>query len=53
MPFYERESTRIYYEEVGSGFPLLVVPGGGLNSVMSSLETAHPCLLYTSDAADE
>ena len=37
MPFYERESTRIYYEEVGSGFPLLVVPGGGLNSVMSSL----------------
>ena len=42
MPFYERESTSIYYEEVGSGFPLLVVPGGGLNSVMSSLETAHP-----------
>ena len=24
MPFYERGSTRIYYEEVGSGFPLMI-----------------------------
>ena len=42
MPFYERESTRIYYEEVGSGFPLLIIPGGGLNSVVSSLHEASP-----------
>ena len=35
MPFYERGDVRIYYEEVGSGFPLLVTPGGGLNSVAS------------------
>ncbi len=35
MPFYERDDVRIYYEEVGSGFPLLVTPGGGLNSVAS------------------
>ena len=34
MPFYERGDVRIYYEEVGSGFPLLVTPGGGLNSVV-------------------
>ena len=27
MPFYERGPVRIYYEEVGSGFPLLVIPG--------------------------
>ncbi len=26
MPFYQRGSTRIYYEEVGSGFPLLNRP---------------------------
>jgi pimeloyl-ACP methyl ester carboxylesterase len=32
MPFYEKGDVRIHYEEVGSGFPLLVTPGGGLNS---------------------
>ncbi len=42
MPFYQRGSTRIYYEEVGSGFPLLIIPGGGLNSTVSSLRTASP-----------
>src|SRR5438552_3500808 len=41
MPFYERGDTRIYYEEVGSGFPLLVIPGGGLNSTVKGLAT-HP-----------
>ena len=35
MPFYERGSVRIHYEEVGSGFPLLLIPGGGLNSSIS------------------
>ena len=42
MPFYERGDTRIYYEEVGSGFPLLVIPGGGLNSTVASLSTSVP-----------
>lgn len=42
MPFYEKGSVRIYYEEVGSGFPLLIIPGGGLNSSISSLDTAVP-----------
>ena len=32
MPVYERGDVRIRYEEVGVGFPLLVTPGGGLNS---------------------
>ena len=41
MPFYERGDTRIYYEEVGSGFPLLIIPGGGLNSTVAGLQT-HP-----------
>ena len=35
MPFYEKGDVRIHYEEVGSGFPLLMTPGGGLNSIMS------------------
>jgi pimeloyl-ACP methyl ester carboxylesterase len=34
MPFYENGDVRIRYEEAGSGFPLLVTPGGGLNSRM-------------------
>ena len=35
MPFYTQGDVRIHYEEVGSGFPLLVTPGGGLDSRMS------------------
>ena len=30
--FYEKDGVRIRYQEVGSGFPLFAVPGGGLNS---------------------
>jgi hypothetical protein len=37
MPFYEKGDVRIHYEEVGSGFPLMIIPGGGLNSAFSSL----------------
>jgi pimeloyl-ACP methyl ester carboxylesterase len=35
--FYEKGSTRIAYQEFGSGFPLLLIAGGGLNSVMAGL----------------
>jgi pimeloyl-ACP methyl ester carboxylesterase len=38
MPVYEREDVRIQYEEAGSGFPLLVMPGGGLSSHMGMWE---------------
>jgi pimeloyl-ACP methyl ester carboxylesterase len=30
--FYEKGNVRIRYAEIGSGFPLLAMPGGGLNS---------------------
>jgi pimeloyl-ACP methyl ester carboxylesterase len=40
MPFYEKGDVRIRYEEAGSGFPLLVVPGGGLNSRISNWPNA-------------
>jgi hypothetical protein len=29
--FYEKGNVRIRYAEIGSGFPLLATPGGGLN----------------------
>ena len=32
--FYEKSNVRIRYAEIGSGFPLLATPGGGLNSRM-------------------
>jgi len=39
MPFYERGEVRIRYEEAGSGFPLLLIPGGGLNSTIAQLKS--------------
>ncbi len=41
MSFYERGPVRIRYEEVGAGFPLLIIAGGGLNSTIAGLAT-HP-----------
>jgi pimeloyl-ACP methyl ester carboxylesterase len=38
--FYEKGNVRIRYAEIGSGFPLLATPGGGLNSRMINWPTA-------------
>ena len=38
--FYQKGNVRIRYQEVGSGVPLLVTPGGGLNSCMAKWPTA-------------
>src|SRR5438445_12861872 len=40
MPYYDNGSVRIRYDEAGSGFALLVIPGGGLNSRVSNWSTA-------------
>src|SRR5688500_10915609 len=37
MPFYQKGDVRIHYQEAGSGYPLLVLPGGGLNASISFL----------------
>ncbi len=37
MSFYDKGPVRIHYEEAGSGFPLLLIAGGGLNSTISGL----------------
>lgn len=39
MPFYEKGAVRIHYEEAGSGFPLLLIAGGGLGQ--SSISYFH------------
>ena len=35
MPTYERAGASIYYEEHGSGFPLLLIAPGGMNSAIA------------------
>jgi len=44
MPFYEKGPVRIHYTEMGSGFPLMIIPGGGLNSTIAGLDVkpGHP-----------
>jgi pimeloyl-ACP methyl ester carboxylesterase len=51
MPFFEREATRIYYEERGSGFPLLLIAPGGMQSTIAFWEraTVDPWASYGTD----
>ena len=42
MPFYQRGAVHIHYEEHGSGFPLLLIAGGGLNSTIANLSGNSP-----------
>jgi pimeloyl-ACP methyl ester carboxylesterase len=42
MPTYEKGDVRINYEDVGSGFPLLLIPGGGLNSSITFVTDKGP-----------
>jgi pimeloyl-ACP methyl ester carboxylesterase len=37
--FYEKGKVRIHYQEAGSGFPLLLIAGGGLNSTIAGLNS--------------
>src|SRR5438132_7357652 len=40
--FYEKGAVRIRYEEAGSGFPLLLIAGGGLNSAIAGIKRGNP-----------
>src|ERR1700736_5498212 len=42
MGTYEQGAVRIYFEEAASGFPLLLIAGGGLNSTISGLSGNYP-----------
>jgi pimeloyl-ACP methyl ester carboxylesterase len=35
LGFFEKGDVRIRYAEIGSGYPLLAIPGGGLNSTIA------------------
>ena len=40
MGTYEKGGVRIHFEEAGSGFPLLLIAGGGLNSTISGFSSS-------------
>ncbi|HUB13827.1 MAG TPA: alpha/beta hydrolase [Acetobacteraceae bacterium] len=42
MPIYQNGDVRIHYEDSGSGFPLLIIPGGGLNATISYVTGSAP-----------
>ncbi len=43
MPFYEKDHVRIHYQDTGgSGFPLLLIAGGGLNSNIGYFDGQAP-----------
>ena len=42
MAFYEKNGVRIHYEVAGKGFPLLCIPGGGLNSTIAWMAKGAP-----------
>jgi pimeloyl-ACP methyl ester carboxylesterase len=47
MSFFEKGPVRIRYEEAGSGFPLLLIAGGGLNSTIAGLHRGDPFNPFT------
>ena len=40
--FYEKGAVRIRFQEAGSGFPLMLIPGGGLNSTIAGMIRGSP-----------
>src|SRR5260370_24646740 len=42
LSFYERGTVRSHCEEAGSGFPLLLIPGGRFNSAISTFTGNSP-----------
>src|SRR4051812_44319204 len=42
MATFEKGAVRIHYEEAGSGYPLLLIAGGGLNSTIAGLSGSYP-----------
>src|SRR5258708_35205256 len=40
MGVFEKGAVRIHFEEAGSGFPLLLIAGGGLHSTLAGFTRA-------------
>ena len=53
MGTYEKGAVRIHYEEAGSGFPLLLIAGGGLNSNIDRITGSYPPFNAMAEFKDE
>ena len=53
MSFFEKGAVRIHYQEAGSGFPLLLIAGGGLNSNISGITGDYPPFNAMKEFGDE
>jgi pimeloyl-ACP methyl ester carboxylesterase len=53
MGLYERGPVRIHFEEAGSGFPLLLIAGGGLNSTIANITGPYPPFNAIEEFKDE
>ena len=53
MGFYEIGPVRIHFEEAGSGFPLLLIAGGGLNSTIANITGPYPPFNAIEEFKDE
>ena len=53
MGIFEKGAVRIHFEEAGSGFPLLLIAGGGLNSTISGITGAYPPFNAIEEFKDE
>jgi pimeloyl-ACP methyl ester carboxylesterase len=53
MSFYERGPVRIHFEEAGSGFPLLLIAGGGLNTTIANIIGPYPPFNAIEEFKDE
>ena len=53
MSIFEKGAVRIHYEEAGSGIPLLLIAGGGLNSVIAGITGPYPPFNAMAEFRDE
>jgi pimeloyl-ACP methyl ester carboxylesterase len=53
MSFFEKGPVRIHFEEAGSGFPLLLIAGGGLNSTIAGITGSYPPFNAMEEFKDE
>ena len=52
MPTYASGDVRIHYQEAGAGFPLMIIPGGGLNSTIPFATEKGPFNAFTEFSAE-
>jgi pimeloyl-ACP methyl ester carboxylesterase len=53
MSFFEQGAVRIHFEEAGSGSPLLLIAGGGLNSTIAGITGSYPPFNAMDEFKDE